>query len=229
MKSIKKTGRIVGLLFLFMILTGATGTYLRGLSTSLMESENFLSTVFENSMQMKVAILLDLIAGAIGVGISIALFPVLKQFKKSIAFWYFALWIIGFTITIASNITHLSLLSLSQEFVNTGIPDTGYFKTLGALKVEEYYWAHFLILILYSLGSMVLYSAFLKTRLIPRILAIWFIVSVGIVFTVSWLQIFDYSVSFMFYGQNGIHLIVLTLWLLVKGFNPKYMENIPTT
>ncbi len=219
MNSIKKTGRVTGILFLLMILAGMPGTYLRGLSTSLVASPNFLSEVFENLLQMKIAILLDLIAGAIGIGIAIVLFPILKLYKKSMAFWYLGLWLVGFAVTIVSNITHLSLLSLSQEFHKLGAPDVGYFKTLGALKVEEYYWAHFFILILFSVGASLLYYTLFKTRLIPRFLSIWFIVSVALVFTATWLQIFDYSVSFIFYGQNGVHLLVLTFWLIVKGFN----------
>ncbi len=220
MNSIKKTGRVAGILFLLMMLSGATGTYLRGLSMSLVESENFLITVFESSLQMKSAILLDLISGALGVSIAVVLFPVLKQYKRSLALWYLILWIIGFAITIVSNITHLSLISLSQILQNTEMADVAYYRTIGALKVEEYYWAHFFILILFSAGAVLLYHIFYKTKLIPRFFSVWFSISAALVFTVSWLQIFDYQVSFAFYGQNGVHLIVLIIWLLSKGFNP---------
>ncbi|GAA4276630.1 hypothetical protein GCM10022259_13540 [Aquimarina mytili] len=205
-----------------MMLSGATGTSIRGLSMSLVESENFLTTVLENSLQMKIAILLDLIAGALGVIISIVLFPILKQYKRSLAFWYVILWVIGFAITIVSNITHLSLISLSQILEKTEMLGVEHYRTIGALKVEEYYWAHFFILILFSVGAILLYYVFFKTKLIPRFFSIWFTISAAIVFMVSWLQIFDYRVSFMFYGQNGVHLIVLTLWLIIKGFDSSH-------
>ncbi|WP_109852015.1 DUF4386 domain-containing protein [Aquimarina sp. AU58] len=219
MDSIKKTGQIVGILFLVLFVTGAIGNHLRGLSTSLIESQNFLNEVFENSIQMKIAMLLDLVANAIGVGIAIVLFPILKQYNKSIGYWYFGLWITGFILTIVSNISHLSLVSLSQEFIKVGAPDVGYFETLGILKVEEYYWTHFLILIIFSSGALLFYYTLFKTRLIPRFLSVWSFLAVSIVFIVSWLQIFDYSVNFIFYGQNGIHLLFLSCWLTIKGFN----------
>ncbi len=223
MDSIKKTGQIVGLLFLVLFVTGATGNHLRGLSISLIESQNFLNEVFENSIETKIAILLDLIANAIGVGIAIIVFPILKQYNKNIGYWYFGLWITGFIITIVSNISHLSLVSLSQEFIKAEMPDIGYFETLGALKVEEYYWAHFLILIIFSSGALLFYYTLFKTKLIPRFLSVWSFLAVSIVFIVSWLQIFDYSVNFIFYGQNGIHLLFLSCWLAIKGFNSSTM------
>ncbi|MEO0526710.1 MAG: DUF4386 domain-containing protein [Bacteroidota bacterium] len=225
MKSIKTTGRIVGLLFLLMMLTGAPGTYLRGLSSSLATSENFLNYIFENATQMKTAIVLDLLAGVLGVIISIVLLPILKQYKKSIAYGYFALWVVGFSITVVSNISHLSLLSLSQEFVNTSAQDSPHYKTLGLLQVKDYIWAHFMILSIFSAGGALLYYALFKIRLIPRALSIWFFISVTIVFTVTWVQIFGHGVSFLFYGQNGLHLITLSIWLMVKGFNPNYLEK----
>ncbi|MDY8135637.1 DUF4386 domain-containing protein [Aquimarina sp. 2201CG5-10] len=219
MYSIKKTGKIVGLLFILMFLTGATGTSLRGLSSSLIESQNLMNLIYENISQMKIAILLDFVASIIGVGISVILFPILKQQNKAVAYWYFGLWVVGFAITIVSNITHLSLISLSQEFVTTTILDTAYFNTLGVLKIEEYYWAHFFILIIFSIGAFIFYYSLFKTKLIPRFLSIWFMISVSIVFIVTWLQIFGYSVSFGFYAQNGLHLITLAFWLIIKGFN----------
>lgn len=223
MDSIKKTGQIVGLLFLVLFVTGATGNHLRGLSISLIESQNFLNEVFENSIETKIAILLDLIANAIGVGIAIIVFPILKQYNKNIGYWYFGLWITGFIITIVSNISHLSLVSLSQEFIKAEMPDIDYFETLGVLKVEEYYWAHFLILIIFSSGALLFYYTLFKTKLIPRFLSVWSFLAVSIVFIVSWLQIFDYSVNFIFYGQNGIHLLFLSCWLAIKGFNSSTM------
>ncbi|MEW7293008.1 DUF4386 domain-containing protein [Aquimarina sp. 2304DJ70-9] len=215
----KKTGRIVGVLFLIVFIIGALGTSLRGLSTSLVESENFLATVHENSLQMKIAILLDIISSTVGVGIAIFLFPFLKKYNNYIALLYLTFWIIEFSIIMVSNITHFSLLSLSQEFVQGNVSDPTYFNMLGFLKFEEYYWAHFLILIVYSSGAALFYYLLYKVKLIPRLLSAWAFIAVTIVFIVTWMQIFDYSVSFVFYLQNGVHFIVISIWLIVKGFN----------
>ena len=153
MNSNKDIGRVLGVLFLLMLITGAIGNNLRGLTTALIESQTFLSDVVENSLQMKIAITLDLIASAIGVGIAIKVFPLLKQYSKSIAFWYVGLCLIGLAIVIVSNITHLSLITLSQLVVKTEAMNDSYFTTLAILKIEEYYWAHFFILIVFRFSA----------------------------------------------------------------------------
>lgn len=117
MKSTKNTGRIAGVLLLITIVAGGMSLDLRGLSTSLTESENFLKTIFENSVYMKLSIILDLVAIGSWVGISVMLFPILKLYSKSMALWFFGFWLISFSISIFGNITHLSLISLSQEFM----------------------------------------------------------------------------------------------------------------
>ncbi len=221
----KKTGRIVGVLFLIVFIIGAVGTSLRGLSTSLVASENFLTTVYESSLQMKIAILLDIISSTVGVGIAVFLFPFLKKYNKNIALLYLTFWVIEFSIIMVSNITHLSLLSLSQEFVQGNVTDPTYFNLLGFLKVEEYYWAHFLILIVYSSGAAMLYYLLYKVKLIPRLISAWAFIAVTIVFTVTWMQIFGYSVSFIFYLQNGVHFLFISIWLIVKGFNSIAINN----
>lgn len=89
MKSTKNTGRIAGVLLLITIVAGGMSLDLRGLSTSLTESENFLKTIFENSVYMKLSIILDLVAIGSWVGISVMLFPILKLYSKSMALWFF--------------------------------------------------------------------------------------------------------------------------------------------
>lgn len=50
---------------------------MRGLSTSLIESQTFLKDVFENSMQMKFAVILDILAGLVAIYITIILYELI--------------------------------------------------------------------------------------------------------------------------------------------------------
>jgi hypothetical protein len=219
MISNKKSGRIVGALFLLTILIGIGSLNLRGLSTSLSESPTFLNDIFENTAMMKIAMLLDIIAGLISVGTAIVLFPIIKKYKQGFALWYFGLYVSYFGLILLSNLNHLSLLSLSEQFVNTKNPDFDYFNILGLLQIESYFSVHFFSLIIFSLAAVVLYYFLYKTMLLPRFLCIWGILAATIVFASTWLQIFDYDVNFIVYAQNGIFMLFFTIWLLVKGFN----------
>lgn len=221
MNTNKTRGRVVGVLFLLLVILGSTSLDFRGLSTSLTESEGFLKTVLENSFDMRLAILLDFLAAAIWVGIFIVIYPVLKKQLRSMSLWYlgFGFLVIYFGIIITSNISHLSLIALSQEFSNASNADVDHFRILGKLKVKDYYSAHFFGLITYSMGAAALFYALFKSKLVPQFLSAWGMLAMTVVFTATWFQIFGQKVSFNFYLQNGVHILFFTIWLLVKGFS----------
>jgi len=214
-----KSGRIIGVLFLLTMLIGIVGMNLRGLSTSLAESPTFLSDIFENSFMMKTAVLLDIIAASISLSIAVILFPIIKHYSQGLALSYFGLYVTYFVVILVSNIDHLSLLSLSEQFVKTKSLDAGIFNMLGLLQIESYYSSHFLSLIIFSAALAILYYFLYQTKLLPRFLCVWGILAVTIVFTATWLQIFGYDVHFIVYAQNGLFMLFFTIWLLVRGFN----------
>lgn len=212
MSSHRKTARIVGLLFLLLLITGISGIILRDLSPSLKD-------VFENSTQIKISILFDLIASTVAVGIAVLLFPILKKFNYNIALWYFGFSIVGFATIIVSNVSVFSLLTLSEEYVKLGSPDTDYFQTLGVLKLGEYFGAHFMGLIIHTFGASMFYYLLFQSKLLPRFLSVWGLIAITLVLSATLLQIFDRSVSMILYLPNGLLQILIGIWLIVKGFN----------
>lgn len=220
METTKKTGRILGVLFLCMFIPGSIGLNLRGLSTALVESPTLIQDVFDQTFNMKIAVLLNMFAGLLGIAIAITAFPVLKKYIKPIAFWYLTLWILNYAVSAIGDVSHLSLLSLSKAYAADPEADLELFNVLGALKVEGYFWGHLLGLLLFAIGTAIFYYGLFRTRLVPRFLAVWGMLAMAIVFVATILNIFDKTVPFYLYLQNGVHLMVLAVWLIVKGFNP---------
>ncbi|WP_422079665.1 DUF4386 domain-containing protein [Ulvibacterium sp.] len=219
MKTNQKTGRLIGLLLLLIVVLGIPSVNLRGLSTSMAASPEFLNEVFQKSIQMRLAVLLDIAASALWLVAAVILFPIIKHYKKGLALSFLGIWIAYLAVILFSNISHLSLLSLSQEFVKTGAANVDYLNTLGLLKIEEYFWAHFMAIMLYASAAWIFYYFLFRTQLVPRFLSGWGLIAISLAFMACWLNIFDISVSFYFFLQNGLHMIVLLLWLLIKGFN----------
>jgi hypothetical protein len=172
---------------------------------------------------MRIAILLDFIAALVWIVIFSLVYPVLKKRFKDMSLWYFAFgfMVIYFAIIVVSNISHLSLITLSKEFINADNPNSDYYRTLGKINVRNYYSAHFFSLITYSIGAASLFYALFKCKVVPRFLSAWGILAMMIVFGATWFQIFGYKVSFNFYMQNGLHIISFTFWLIIKGFSSK--------
>ena len=191
-----------------------------GLSTSMVNAPDFLSQILESALEMRISVFLDVLASVLWVIAAAILFPLIKKFNDKLALVFFGVWITYFAITIFSDISHLSLLSLSQDFVNAQIPDAAYFKIAGGLKIKDYFWAHFFGIMFYAAAAFMFYYFLFRNRLVPRFLSAWGMVAISIVFLACWLNIFDFNVSFLFFGQNGLHMIILMGWLIAKGFKP---------
>jgi hypothetical protein len=217
--STKNIGRIVGVMLLLIIAAGATSLNFRGLSSSLAKSADFLNMVHENAMTMRIAILLNLLATGMWVGIAVMLNPLLSKYSKRTAHWFLGFWFVSFAVTIVGDISHLSLISLSELFVSADHSNMPHYQTLAALKVSAYYWSHFFALITYATATAGFFYLMYQSRLVPRFIAVWGMLAMSLVFFASWAQIFGVKVSFYFYMQNGLHMLFMTGWLLVKGFN----------
>ena len=225
MQPTKKTGRIVGILFVLIILLGATSLNFRGLGYNLLESENILGDVFEQATTMKIAIVLNMIAGLLWLWIAIYLYPYIKTISRSLAIWYIVLWVIQFGAALIGDIGHLSLITLSQQVQGSPEADLIVYNTLARVYIHEYFWGHFFSLMGYSSATFLLFIAVLRGKWLPAFIPIWGMAAMTSVFFASAVQLFDVDVSFWFYQQNGIHFMVLTLWLLVFGFRTAIPEN----
>ncbi|RDY61238.1 DUF4386 domain-containing protein [Flagellimonas nanhaiensis] len=221
MKTNLKAGRTIGLLLFLIIAAGIPSLNLRGLSTELTSNPEFLAIVFENTLQTKLAIVLDTLASTLWLVIAILMYQKMSEYRLGLALAFFGLWIINLGIIIYSNIANLSLLSLSEAFVSNIQMDSLTLHSLGYLKVEDYYWAHFMALITYASAAFVLFYFLFRTRLVPRLLSIWGMLAISLVFFATWANIFKINVSFHFYTQNGIHMIAFMGWLIAKGFSSK--------
>lgn len=218
MQPTKQTGRILGLLFLAAAIAGGTGTSLRGLSGAHTDTISFLQSLSENIVQMKWAIGLDLLGSTIAVGIALFLFPLIKKYSARLAITYLALSFVTFTIVSVSNVFHAGLLTVGSEYAATDATNTEHYATLAKMGFDAYYWLHFLMLILYSIGGGILFFFFLRTRLIPRWLSVWGILANCVVFMGGALQLFDMRVSFYLFVQNGIFVLSFIIFLLIVGF-----------
>ncbi len=219
MKSNQKTGRILGFLLLLIMAVGIPSLNLRGLSTSMATDSNFLEFIHQNALEMRIGMVLDITASALWLFISIYLFPRIKNYNLGLALAFFGLWLVNFGIIIYGNISHLTLISLSEEFVKVDADNLDMLRTLGFLKIEDYFWSHFMALITYASAAFVFYYFLFKTKLVPRLLSAWGMLAISLVFIASWCNIFNIGISFYFYMQNGVHMIAFMGWLIAKGFN----------
>jgi hypothetical protein len=204
--------------------------FLSVLFTGSITSTNYLVSVSENAGLVGTGVLLLTIGGFCGGGIAISLYPVLKKFNAGLA-----LGAVGFRISegvlrFGSVITYLLLITLSQQFVQAGAPDSSYFQTLGVLVKAGHDWVSAVALLAFSIGALLMYIIFYRAKLVPRWLSGWGIVSailgmlsvvlvlVGLIAPFGTEQVL---IAIPMFPQE----IVLGAWLIVKGFNPAVIAS----
>ena len=215
MNANKQTARIVGVFFLTVNVTFLIGAIL---IENILNAPDYLSIVSANKTQVIIGVLLELINGIAYVGIAVLMFPILKQHNKSIALGYVGFRLIEFVMQILSDISPLLLVTLSQEFVQAGVPDASSFQTLGTLLVAERQWAFQMVSIAFGLSALMFYYLLYQLKLIPRFITVWGLIGAAVVLINVMLDLFGYNPS-----NLGIIMLLnelfLGVWLIVKGFN----------
>ena len=230
MNSSGKTARIAGLLFLGALVTDLAGGEL---ITRTIHAADYLSTVYTNRTYLITGMLLELVAAAAVVGIPVTLFTTLKKHSTRMAIGYIGFRIVE-AVTIVVYVFSLpSLLVLSQQYVNAGVPDASLFQALGATLMAESYWVYPMITVFFSLGALLFYSLLYKSRLIPRFISVWGLVGVLSLLAGTLTGLFSYGEGYSVVPEPGIMVyaapiasneVFLAIWLIVRGFDSPVID-----
>jgi len=217
MDSNRKTAIIVGVLFLIATVIIIIG----GIFSLSIYEPDYLTAVSANENQVIFGALLEMIATAAIVGIPIAVFPILKKHNEGLALGYVGTRIFEGLAIFLNTIILLSILALSQEFVNTVTPDASYFQTSGALLLAVRDWLSVLVDFPFPIGALIFNYLLYQTKLTPRWLAVLGLIGGALWLATAPLRMFGFSPPSMEFLAAPIAAqeMILAVWLIVKGFN----------
>jgi len=223
--SSRKTAIIVGVLFIIGTVAGVTG----GLVTiPILNDPDYLAKVAANEGTAAFGTLLVLVMGFPLAMIPVMMYPIFKKYNEPLALGAIvfrgALEAVTYMVIV---ICYLSLISVSHEFVKAGAADATSFQTLGILLKQAVYWTEHILAMVFTIGALMLYWLFYKTKLIPSWLSLWGFVGAILYFAAPVANIFDPLRLPLSLGVKwgnlmaplAIQEMVFALWLIVKGFN----------
>ncbi len=217
MKSNKKTARLVGLLFLLIFAIGITVyQFLQG---PVLFSDDFLSATSANSNEIIISTLLLFLSGITSVVIASILLPIFKKYSTTLAFLYLASCILEFVAISIDNYSVLSMLELSLEYTKNGTDNADIFNSLGNVFYKKHWWTHYLSLLISCFPLFILYYALYVSKLIPKVISIFGIVAVTLMFIEILFSILGNSISMNMLLPIGLVQLILPLWLFFKGLN----------
>ena len=175
---------------------------------------------------MNIYILVDIITALGIVFLGAVLFIVLRKKNEIIALVGLGFYIISAALLAVSRMETFYLLRISQEYIVAGQPD--YLQMLGNLSVESMDFAGSVLhTLVFSIGAILFYYLFYKSRAVPRILSLWGLITVPLVLIGTLSKVLGYEVPFFVY----LVLLyvpfefVIGIWILVKGINKEFLAK----
>ena len=228
MKSYRGNAIAAGVLFI--LCSAASILSIVPLGATVGAPVNF-ATLAGNANAVVMTALIEFVWAASGMGIVIALYPVLRLFSPTLALGSVVARVVENVVILIGTISLLTLLTVSQQAA--GSADTTSFQATGdaLVAVREWASADFVAGLAFVVGTFMYNYVMYRSRLVPRWLSGWGLV--GAVLTLVAIVYAGFTQDFGFTTVNsvlmapiGLQEMVLAVWLIAKGFNPSSARSI---
>ncbi len=224
MDSVKRTGRVTGVLFLGAMLAGIFSV------APAVDGAAYLTEAAANPNQVIIAALCQFVMGLAYLGIAVLVHPFIKGFGSHLSTGFLSMRIIAATLVFIGTILLPAILVLSQKYVENPSRDVLTFEVLGhVLKSTRDHINHVFMILVLCTGNLMLYTLLLKSRLIPKWLSICGLAGNVLSATASILVLFQaveiITTEYLCLNAvTALQELILGIWLIAKGFDKRVVE-----
>jgi hypothetical protein len=221
----RTTARIVGAMYLAGFAVGITGIVLIG---SILSGPDHLATLPASSMLLAIAAVLWLMAAAWDAAHGVLMFPILKQHNSErIAVGYLGFRIMDGLIIAIMVLFVLVQIPIGSEYLNAGASDASSLQALSTVFMQAQLDAYNIAMITLGISGLILCYSFYKSKLVPRILAVWGLVGYAVILCGSVVEVLGFNLLTIHAIPGGLWEVFIGVWLIVKGFNPSAFVSEP--
>jgi hypothetical protein len=223
MNSYRKTAITVGILFILATAIGMVGKI--AFIDPILNASDYLGRISANENRVILGGLLTVFGAFACAGIAIGLYPILKKHHEAFALGSVVFRVMESLLYIVGMVGLLSMLTLSREYAQAGAANASVFQASGTTLLAIKGWAGELAVISFTLGALMYYYVFYRSKLVPRWLSGWGLLAAAASLAAVLLSVFGRIVPFspvfiLLQIPIGVQELVLAVWLIVKGFNP---------
>lgn len=204
--------RVIGALFLLGFLFYGVGS---GLATSRVAGSNFLTTLAAGQTILVVGAFLMLMNTGLDVGKAVLFFPILERHGKRTALGYVATMIVEVVLLDVGVLALLLIVPMIKHAGEAGAQTLA--STLAAANATAYQMGEMTV----GVGATFLCLLLLRSRLIPRWLAISGVIGYPILAAGTVAEIFGFHIGLYLSIPGAFFEVVLPFWLFFKGFQPE--------
>ena len=224
MESTRRTALIAGTLFIVATAASLLGT---AVEQSLVTGTADLGRISAQMTRVAAGGLLELIAAGASAGVAISLYPVLKKCSGTLALGAVVFRAIEAVMYTVGAVSMLSLATVAHSFTQTAGADRGSFQALGVSLLGLRTEAILAGVFAFSLGGLMYYAVFYRSRLVPRWLSGWGIVGELLILVACLSALFSgnpvtsYTILVL---PIAVQEMVMAAWLIAKGFRSAIPE-----
>ena len=222
MNTTKKAARMVGVLFITCTVAAIiSGAFL----LPVLEKPDYLVKIAANENQVMMGALFYFVMAAAGASIVMPMYPILKQYNKTLALGAVGFRLIEGAVFTIGTICIFALVVVSHEFMLAGAPDNSHYQTLGELLLTTYTIKRAVVpaIFAFSLGALMYYWIFYKTHLVPRWLSLWGLFGIILGIANGLYDMFggtpNETIAMVLDLPIFLQEMVMAVWLIIKGFN----------
>ncbi|HSV55505.1 MAG TPA: DUF4386 domain-containing protein [Magnetospirillaceae bacterium] len=217
----RKTAAAVGRLYILGTAAGVLSVILAG---SAFRSPDPMGAIAAARGRVPAGALAILTMGLALAFVPILLYPILKKRSEASAIGYVvfrgALETVTYILIAACWVV---LAGLGPQIVRAGAADGSGFRAAGEAVLRAAEAGRLMTVFTFSLGALILYGLFFRTRLIPRWLAAWGLAAIVLHLPAGFLDLFwgnGLSSGAPFWMHIPIFLqeMVMAAWMIAKGF-----------
>jgi hypothetical protein len=216
MDSAIRAGRIVGVLILIQMAGGIVLNF--NLESPLFGTPGFLIDAASHARQLGLAAMLGLATEALWVAIAITAFPIFKQHSLTLALWLVVLAGVLLALAVVENAAVMSMVSVSEAYANANAAVREQLQAIRVVVASARNWPHFMARAFDGVTIFTLYIALYRFRLVPRLLAGFGLIAAASQIAGVAMPLFGHDVIFPMLAPLGLVQLILSLWLIAKGF-----------
>jgi hypothetical protein len=222
----RKTAIIVGILYILGTVAGVLSVVV---TRPVLSAPDYLSEIAAKEASMLVGSLLVLMMGLVLALVPVLLYPILKRYDEILALAYVVFrGALEMTCYIAMTIDWLFLILVSQEAAVAGADGLPALQSFGAIFMKGSDSIANVLVIIFSLDALMLYTMLYRSQLIPRWISVWGFIAILMHFSTAFLLMFDVinmNTATMINLPIFLQEMVMAVWLIVKGFNPAALAS----
>ena len=217
MNSENKASRVLGVAFLLQFVTSlSSGMFLVPALIVSDDIRESMINIANKAWLMRANILVDMLTALGIIFLGAILFVTLRKQNEKIALVALGFYILEAALLAVSRLATFSLLRTSQEYVTVG--HSAYLETVGKLAIESMeFVGTTLHMLAFCLGGILFYYLLDQSRLVPRILSLWGLVTIFPCLIGTASAILGYELPFAIYVPYAPFEFVIGVWILVKG------------